>query len=420
MSLERLDALVTGKLAELAARGALKGPERIITGVNAGDGGGSPRYLLADCGDRAFLRMNANSYLGLAFHPRVIEAHARATERFGVGPGAVRFISGTYRSHVELERKLAAFHGRDAAMIMSAAYATVMGVLPQFIGEDALVVSDALNHHCIINAIRLSRPAKKAVYAHRDMAALENILETHAGRVRRAVVVTDGVFSMRGDHAPLDELAAKCARHEPGYAEGIITVVDDSHGVGAFGHTGRGTEEYTRTRADILIGTLGKAFGVNGGYVASSAPVISYLRETAPGYVYSNPITPAEAAAAATALDILDSPEGRTLLEKMRRLAARLRTGLADLGLETIKSEHPIVPILIRDTRRTSALVRYLFEKNILVTGLNYPVVPKGEEEIRLQVSANHTEQDIEFVLDALKHFQEDREAESANEYGSR
>ncbi len=407
MSLDRLDALVTAKLEELKARGALKGPEHVITGVSAGESGGSPRYFLAGCGDRAFLRMNSNSYLGLAFHPRVIEAHARATERFGVGPGAVRFISGTYQPHVDLERRLAAFHGRDAAMIMSAAYATVIGVLPQFIGEDTLVISDALNHHCIINAIRLSRPAKKAVYAHRDMAALERLLDTHKGQVGRAVVVLDGVFSMRGDHAPLDEIAAVCAKHEPGYAEGILTAVDDSHGVGAFGDTGRGTEEYTGARADILIGTLGKAFGVNGGYAVSSAPVIDYLRETAPGYVYSNPIAPAEAAAAVTALDILDSPEGRTLLEKMRGLAARLRAGLNDLGLETVKSEHPIVPIVIRDTRRTSALVRYLFEKNILVTGLNYPVVPKGEEEIRLQVSANHTEQDIASVLDALKRFQE-------------
>ena len=418
--MERLDALVTGKLAELAARGTLKGREHVITGVSAGEGGGSPRYFLAGCGDRAFLRMNANSYLGLAFHRRVIEAHARATERFGAGPGAVRFISGTYLPHVELERKLAAFHGRDAAMIMSAAYATVIGVLPQFVGEDTVVISDALNHNCIVNAIRLSRPAKKAVYAHRDMTALENLLETHKGQVGRAVVVTDGVFSMRGDHAPLDDIAAVCARHEPGYAEGIITVVDDSHGVGAFGDTGRGTEEYTRTRADILIGTLGKAFGVNGGYAASSAPVINYLRETAPCYVYSNPITPAEAAAAATALDILDSPEGRTLLEKMRGLAARLRAGLNDLGLETVKSEHPIVPILIRDTRRTSALVRHCFDHNILVTGLNFPVVPKGEEEIRLQVTADQTERDIDDVLDALKRFQEERGAESVKEYGSR
>jgi len=405
MSLRKLEPLLAGHLAELEAAGTLKGEEKIVTGVKAPAGGFCERYYLEGCGDRPFLRMNSNSYLGLALDPRVIEAEARAAESFGSGPGAVRFISGTYRPHVELERKLAAFHGREAALIMSAAYATVMGVLPRFISEHTLVISDALNHNCIINAIRLSRPAGKAVYPHLDMAALNDILEANKGRVKRAVVVTDGVFSMRGDHAPLGKITALCDRHEGDYEEGIVTIVDDSHGVGAFGRTGRGTEEYTGGRADLLVATLGKALGVNGGYVASSAEVIRYLRETAPFYIYSNPVTPAEAAAAGRSLAILDSAEGVDLLEKMRGLAARLRAGLEALGLETIGGEHPIVPLLIRDTGRTSALVEYLFENNILVTGLNYPVVPKGEEEIRLQVSASHTEQDIDYVLAVLKGF---------------
>jgi glycine C-acetyltransferase len=290
-------------------------------------------------------------------------------------------------------------------MIMSAAYATVMGVAPQLVTDSTLVVSDALNHNSIITAIRLSQPATKAVYAHVDMKALEKILDTNKGQVKRVCVVTDGVFSMRGDHAPLQEIAAICKRHEGDYEEGIITIVDDSHGVGALGRTGRGTEEYTHAQADVLIATLGKALGVNGGYVVSSAPVIAYLRETAPLYTYSNPITPAEAAAASKALQIVDSAEGVELLAHVRKLGNKLRTALRDLGYETLMGDHPIVPLLIRDTEKTAALVEYLFEHNILVTGLNYPVVPKGEEEIRLQVSAHQTEKDIDYLIERLKNF---------------
>ncbi len=405
MSLGRLESLLARQLDELAGKGTLKGDERVITGVKPAGNGLGPRYFLEGCGDRAFLRLNSNSYLGLALDSRVIQAAGRAAERFGAGPGAVRFISGTYEPHVVLERKLAAFHGRDAALVLSAAYAAVMGILPQFIGDNTLVASDALNHNCIINAVRLARPAFKALYPHVDLTALERQLEAHKGLATRAVVVTDGVFSMRGDHAPLDRLATICERHEHDYPEGILTVVDDSHGVGAFGATGRGTEEFTRAGADVLIGTLGKAFGVNGGYVVSSRNVIGYLRETVPFYIYSNPITPAEAAAAIASLEILASAEGEGRLAHLRRLSARLRAGLAALGLETINGEHPIVPILIRDSRKTTELVRHCFGRNILVTGLKYPVVPKGEEEIRLQVTADQTEQDIDDVLDALKGF---------------
>jgi glycine C-acetyltransferase len=405
MSLTKIEQLFNAKLTQLQQQGISKGNEKIITGKRAPTDGFGSRYFLDGYPEQAFLRMNSNSYLGLTGHPRLINAEAEAAEQFGTGPGAVRFISGTYRPHVELEKKLAGFHGREAAMIMSAAYATMMGVLPQFISEETLVVSDALNHNCIINAIRLSHPVRKEVYAHADIDALERILEANKGQVKRVCVVTDGIFSMRGDHAPLDRINACCRRHEAGYEEGIITVVDDSHGVGAFGRTGRGTEEYTGGKADVLIATLGKAFGVNGGYVTASSAVIAYLRETAPLYIYSNPITPAEAAAAMAALDIADSPEGLRLLEKLRSLSARLRAGLKRLGFETLPGEHPIVPILIRDTEKTSALVAHLFTHQILATGLNYPVVPKGEQEIRLQVAADHTEKDLDYLLAVLAEF---------------
>jgi glycine C-acetyltransferase len=227
-------------------------------------------------------------------------------------------------------------------------------------------------------------------------------MEQYLGQVKRVIVVTDGVFSMRGDHAYLDKISAVCEHYQEHYDEGVTTVVDDSHGVGAFGATGRGTEEMTGARADILIATLGKALGVNGGYVVAGKTVIDYLRETSPFYIYSNPITPSEAAAALEALNILDSTEGATLLSKIRDLAARLRAGFQKRGYETIEGEHPIVPLLIHDTARTRELVQHLFDRNILATGLSYPVVPRGSEEIRFQVSGEHTEKDMDYLIESL------------------
>lgn len=405
MTLAKIEPLFQAKLNQLLQQGVRKGDEKIVSGVLPPSDGYGPRYRLQGYDDRAFLRMNSNSYLGLARHPAVIAAETRAVEEFGAGPGAVRFISGTYAPHVELEQRLAAFHGREAAMLFSAAYATMVGVLPQLISEQTMVISDALNHNCIISAIRLAHPAAKAIYKHGDMLELESILSANRDRYQRVCVVTDGIFSMRGDHAPLGELDACCTKYQSDYPEGIVTLVDDSHGIGAIGLGGRGTEEVTGVQADVLVATLGKAFGVNGGYVVASATTIAYLRETAPLYIYSNPITPAEAAAALAALDILESDEGLGLLEKLRHFSQKLRNGLQQIGFETLTGEHPIVPIFIRDTARTAALVTHLFDHNILATGLNYPVVPQGDQEIRLQVSAEHTEKDLDYLLEVLECF---------------
>jgi glycine C-acetyltransferase len=213
---------------------------------------------------------------------------------------------------------------------------------------------------------------------------------------------------MRGDHAPLNIISEIAKKYDPQFEGGITIIVDDSHGVGAFGETGRGTEEYTNAKGiDIIVATLGKSLGVNGGYLVANSTVINFLRETAPFYIYSNPITPAEASSAAKALDILDSEKGKQLLANLRILTKRFEKGLTDLGHEIIASEHPVVPLMIRDTQKTAELVGYLTDKGILATGLNYPVVPKGDEEIRFQVSADHTEFDIDYVLGVLKEFKE-------------
>ena len=401
-----LSRVLAARLDEMAASGRLKGKESVIAAVIPARGGLGPRYRIEGEGDTPYLRMNSNSYLGLALRAEIIDAEEKAAAAYGTGPGAVRFISGTWSSHTVLERRLAAFHGRPAAMLFSSAYATVMGLIPPLVTEKTAVISDELNHNCIINAIALARPAEKHVYKHLDMGGLERALAAAAKSCARAIVVTDGIFSMRGDHAPLDRIMALARAYDPGFSENAVVVVDDSHGVGAFGATGRGTEEFTRAPpADLLVGTLGKAFGVNGGYVVADEMVIRYLRETSPFYIYSNPITPAEAAAAHRAIDLVDSASGRNLLVHLRAMTARFKAGLIRLGFETLPGEHPVVPLIVRDTSRTAALVAHLRRNSVLATGLNFPVVPKGDEEIRFQISADHTPADIDAALDVLAHF---------------
>jgi glycine C-acetyltransferase len=403
---DRLADLLAAELSDMEATGRRKGDESVFAGVVAPSGDKGPRYLVAGEGEKQFLRMNANNYLGMARRPEIVQAEEAAVRAFGVGPGAVRFISGTWAPHVELEQRLAGFHGREAAMIFSSAYAAVMGVLPPLISENTAVISDELNHNSIINAVRLSQPAEKHVYPHLDLAALEETLTHASENCRRAIIVTDGVFSMRGDHAPLREIEALARQYDEVFPENVLVVVDDSHGVGALGVTGRGTEEYTNSPpVDLLVATLGKAFGVNGGYVTGSATVIEYLREMSPFYVFSNPITPGEAAAAKAAVDLLDSPRGEALLEHLREMTAKFELGLIALGFETIAGEHPVVPLMIRDTEKTARLVAHIRQRGVLATGLNYPVVPRGDEEIRFQISADHTPADIDEALTALAKF---------------
>ncbi len=405
MPTERLTARLRDQLEDLVQSGRLKGAEAITTAVRSPTGDKGPRFLI-DGSEMPFLRMNSNCYLGLSLDARLITTEEEAVGRYGTGPGAVRFISGTWAPHVALEKRLARFHRREAAMLFSSAYATVMGVLPPLITDKTAVISDELNHSCIINAIALARPGKKLIYGHLDLSELGRHLAAAAETCDRAIIVTDGVFSMRGDHAPLDEIKSLAASFDPQFAENVLVVADDSHGVGGFGKTGRGTEEVAASgAADILVGTLGKAFGVNGGYVVASDTIIRYLRETSPFYIYSNPITPGEAVAALAAVDFVDSAEGHARLKHLRAMTSRFREGLERLGLETVAGEHPVVPLLVRDTQRTAGLVAYLRENGILATGLNYPVVPKGEEEIRFQISADHTAADIDEALSVLERF---------------
>jgi len=407
MPLNRVLNTISNQLDELHSNGRAKGAEKVITGIKRASGEFGPRYLLSGWGDKEFIKMNSNSYLGLSLREDIIAAEERAAQKYGVGPGAVRFISGTHQPHIDLEKKLAEFHGRESAMLFSSAYVTSLGVIVPLTTPETVLVSDELNHNCIIQAMRLSRPADKAIYKHNDIMDFEKQLKASIGKGKRALVVTDGIFSMRGDHALLKELVEIARKYDDQFDEGVITLIDDSHGVGVFGKTGRGTEEYTGGKVDIVVGTLGKAFGVNGGYVVSNAKIIDFLRETAPMYIYSNPITVSEASAALKSIEILDSPEGLKILEHLCAMTKKFEKGLIDLGFETIPGDHPVVPLMVRDTAMTADLVKYLTENGVLGTGLNFPVVPRGDEEIRFQVCADHTEADIDYVLSVLKTYKQ-------------
>ncbi|MDY3869499.1 MAG: aminotransferase class I/II-fold pyridoxal phosphate-dependent enzyme [Pyramidobacter sp.] len=404
--MKKLEAVLAAELEKLKEEGRLKGKEEIIVDVKKGEGAKGPRYFLKGRGEKEFIRMNSNSYLGLSLRDDMMAAEEEGARKFGVGPGAVRFISGTFAPHRELEHRLAAFHGREDAMIFSAAYVTVGGVITSLISKDTYVISDELNHNSIINAIKLGKPPFRSVYAHNSLEDLKRCLdEAAASTAKRVLVVTDGVFSMRGDYAPLKELVELVHSYDDRFAEDAFVVVDDSHGVGAYGATGRGTEEVTGARVDILIGTLGKAYGVNGGYVVGSRTLITYLREHAAMYIYSNPISAGEACAVIKALDILQSDEGVKILEHMSLMTERFEKGIVSLGYETIPGPHPVTPLVLRDTARTQALVAHLLDNGVLATGLAHPVVPKGAEEIRFQINGDHTEADIDEVLAAIASF---------------
>jgi glycine C-acetyltransferase len=306
--------------------------------------------------------------------------------------------------HIALEARIAKFVGRPAAKAFNSAYTTVLGTAIALSGPDTYWIGDALNHNCIIRAMRIANVPKeqREIYGHNDLDDLRRRLEAAPRDSSRVVVVFDGIFSMRGDHAPLDRIARLCRDYDDRFRDGVITVMDDSHGIGAYGPTGRGTEEHCGARADVLVGTFGKAFGVNGGFVAASPELIEAVRQKADTYIYTNPLGAADCAAAVKAIEIADGAEGRERLANLKARTEQFRQGLVSLGLETIPGPHPVVPLLVRDTQRTRAIVCGLFERGILAVGLTYPVVPRGDETIRFQVNAAHTKADIDQVLAAL------------------
>jgi glycine C-acetyltransferase len=404
MPLDRLNSALAQDVQALEKDGRAKAPERVITGYVPPRDPHGPRYRLRGS-DGEFLRMNSNSYLALSHHPALLQAADHATKAFGTGPGAVRFIDGTALPHVALEERIARFTGRPAARIFNSAYTTMLGLAMTLSGPDAFWIGDELNHNCIIRAMRIANVPKdqRAIYKHNDLDDLKRQIDAVPSSIGRVVVIFDGIFSMRGDNAPVAGIQRLCEDGHPRFRDGVVTVMDDSHGIGAYGATGRGTEEFVGTRVDILVGTFGKAFGVNGGFVVGSTELIEAVRQKADTYIYTNPLGAGDAGAALAAVNIADGPDGRARLTNLQARTKQFRDGLRALGRESIVGPHPIVPLLVRDTDRTRATVTRLFDEGILAVGLTFPVVPRGEETIRFQINAAHTSADIEQVLEALK-----------------
>jgi len=400
MSSGKLDTSLAEELSTLKEEGRAKIPERVITKYIPPDGKSGPRYRL-EGSNNEFIRLNSNSYLSLSFHPDVMKAADEATLEFGVGPGAVRFIDGTFVPHARLEERIAAFVNKPGAKIFNSAYTSNCGLALSISNKKTHWIGDQLNHNSIIRAMRITNipSTNKGIFKHNDMADLKRCLDEVSSDMERVVVVFDGIFSMRGDYAPIRQIVEVCKAYDHKFKDGVITVVDDSHGIGAYGATGRGTPEYAGAWPDIVVGTFGKAFGVNGGFIAGSSTLVEAIRQKADTYIYTNPLSAADCAAATSAIDICDSAEGLELLAHLGKVTARFRKGLDDLGLESIPGPHPVVPLMVRDTGKTHALVRKLYENGVLVVGLTFPVVPKGDETIRFQINAAHTEADIDDVL---------------------
>ena len=306
MGLTKLDARLAQELKKIGEDGRAKPPERIITSMIAGDGQRGPRYILKGH-DTPFLRMNSNSYLSLSQHEQVLDAADQACRELGVGPGAVRFIDGTYLQHQQLEERIADFVGKESAKIFNSAYTANCGLALAISDKTTHWVGDQLNHNSIIRAMRISgvHSANKSIYRHNDLEDLERCLKEIGPEAQRVVVIFDGVFSMRGDFAPIDSICAICEQHAHRFQDGVITVVDDSHGIAAYGATGRGTPEHTGGQPDIIVGTFGKGFGVNGGFIAGSATLIEAVRQKADTYIYTNPLGVGDCAAASAAIEDL-------------------------------------------------------------------------------------------------------------------
>lgn len=347
----------------------------------------------------------------MRFHRQLKKAEALATEKFGTGPGAVRFISGTLKIHRELEKAVAKFHQKEEGMIFSSAFAANQGVIfPLIIGQrkntiindNVLVISDELNHRSIIDAIRLAKLPKenKAIFKHLNMEELEALIKNAIGRFDRVMIITDGVFSMLGEVQDLRAIQKIKNQYEKKFPHGILLIVDDAHGVGVLGEQGRGSEEFCQAEVDILIGTFGKAFGSDGGYAVAKKVVIDYLRESAATYIYSNSLTPATTAASLKAIKITQSKQGARLRKKLQENIAYFKKKAKELKIPlATDSPHPIQPVLIGDSLKTKQMVAALYQKGFLVTAINYPVVPAGKEEIRIQLSSHYNKKIIDLLL---------------------
>lgn len=350
---------------------------------------------------RPVISLSSNNYLGLATHPRLVEAALDAVRELGVGSGAVRTIAGTMELHEELERRLAAFKHTEATLVFQSGFTANSGVIPTITTERDLVVSDALNHASIIDGVRLAKTAR-AVYPHKDVDGLESVLREARekggpnGAYEHILVITDGVFSMDGDIAPLADICDAADRH------GAAVMVDDAHASGVLGANGRGTVDHfgLHGRVDIQVGTLSKAIGVLGGYVAGRQHLRDYLVQRARPFLFSTSHPPAVAAACLAAIDVLEGEPER--IERLWVNTRFFKSGLADLGFDTGISETPITPIVVGQADTAQRFSRDLYERGVFATSVVYPTVALDKARLRTIVSSEHTSDDLQTCLDAF------------------
>ena len=380
-----LQADLTGRLDEIREAGLYK-HERIIR---------SPQRPNVVVGEDAVLNLCANNYLGLADHPAVVAAARDALDEWGYGMASVRFICGTQEPHKLLESRLSEFLGTQDTILYSSCFDANGGLFETLLGAEDAIISDELNHASIIDGVRLCK-ASRYRYKNRDMADLEAQLQAAAG-ARYRLIATDGVFSMDGYVAPLDQICDLADRYD------ALVMVDDSHAVGFVGPTGRGTPELHGVvdRVDIVTGTLGKALGgASGGYVSGRAEIVELLRQRSRPYLFSNSVAPPIVAASLAVLDLLETSD--QLRETLRDNTAWFRTRLLELGFDVLAGDHPIVPVMFGDAVLAGAMAEALLAKGLYVVAFSYPVVPMGKARIRTQVSAAHTRGDLAKAADAF------------------
>lgn len=344
---------------------------------------------------RRVLNFCSNNYLGLANHPRMREAARRAIDQYGVGPAAVRTIAGTLDLHLVLEEKLARFKGVEAAISFQSGFNANLATIPALVGEGDVIFSDELNHASIIDGCRLSR-ARIVRYAHNDPNDLEAKVRENLGSFRRGLIVTDGVFSMDGDIAPLPHIVEIAERYN------LMLMVDDAHGEGVLGRGGRGIVDHfgLHGRVDIEVGTLSKAFGVVGGYVAGRREVVEWLRQRGRPFLFSSAMTAADTAACIAAVEILE--ESTALVDRLWENTRYFKEEMRRLGFDLGQSVTPITPVMLGDAHLAQTFSRRLFEEGVFAQAIGYPTVPRGKARIRVMISAAHSREDLDRGLEAF------------------
>lgn len=383
---DTLKRVLTDELAAIREAGLYK-PERVIQ---------TPQRARIGVGeDKPVLNMCANNYLGLADHPDILKAAHDGLDRWGYGLASVRFICGTQQAHKQLENGLSAFLGTEDTILYSSCFDANTGLFETLLGPDDAILSDELNHASIIDGVRLCK-AQRFRYKNNDLTGLEaKLMEAKGARTR--MIATDGVFSMDGTLANLPGVCELADKYD------AVVMVDDSHAVGFMGRTGRGTPEHfgVADRIDILTGTLGKALGgASGGYTSGRKEVIELLRQRSRPYLFSNTLAPPIVSASIKTLELLGN--STELRDRLMENTAYFRRGMTEAGFNIVPGEHPITPIMLGDARLAATMAEKMLERGVYVIGFSYPVVPKGKARIRVQVSAAHSRDDLDFAMDAF------------------